>query len=137
MFESMLSQPRNLFGHFERARRALDDVFDASGLPNSIGSVVLGTLPAIKCGLKSASLEVNVQPPTPGCLGAVHADVRVPRCRRSFTLTLEFDAARNDANRKEGVLTPHMPRQAHAQPRRIEVTSGRSCLAPDPGLTPS
>jgi HSP20 family molecular chaperone IbpA len=69
-------------------------------------------------------IEGGVQQPTPDGLEAVYAEVRVPRYRRSFTLSRELDTSRIDANLKDGVLTVRIPKQAHAQPRRIAVTSG-------------
>ena len=69
-------------------------------------------------------IEGAVQQATPDGLEAVYAEVRVPRYRRSFTLSRELDTARIDAQLKDGVLTLRIPKQAHAQPRRIEVTSG-------------
>ena len=68
-------------------------------------------------------IEGGVRPLTPEGLKAVYAEVRVPRYRRSFTLSRELDTARIEANLKDGVLTLHIPKQAHAQPRRIAVTS--------------
>ena len=67
------------------------------------------------------SIEGSVQPPTPDGLEPVYAEVRIPRYRRSFTLSRELDTAHIDANLKDGVLTLRIPKQAHAQPRRIEV----------------
>ena len=55
---------------------------------------------------------------------ALWAEVNVPRFRRSFVLSRELDAARIQANLKDGVLTLRIPKQAHAQPRRIEVSAG-------------
>jgi HSP20 family molecular chaperone IbpA len=69
-------------------------------------------------------IEGAVLPPTPEGLEAVYAEVRVPRYRRSFTLSHELDSARIDASLKDGVLTLRIPKQAHAQPRRIAVTAG-------------
>ena len=69
-------------------------------------------------------IEGGVQPLTPEGLEAVYAEVRVPRYRRSFTLSRELDTARIEANLKDGVLTLRIPKQAHAQPRRIAVTAG-------------
>jgi HSP20 family protein len=69
-------------------------------------------------------IEGAVQPSTPDGLEAIYAEVRVPRYRRSFTLSRELDTARIEANLKDGVLTLRIPKQAHAQPRRIAVTSG-------------
>lgn len=69
-------------------------------------------------------IEGSVQPLTPENLEALYAEVRVPRYRRSFTLSRELDSARIDASLKDGVLTLRIPKQAHAQPRRITVTGG-------------
>jgi len=69
-------------------------------------------------------IEGSVQPSTPGNLEAVYAEVRTPRFRRSFTLSRELDSAKVDASLKDGVLTLRIPKQAHAQPRRIPVTGG-------------
>ena len=67
-------------------------------------------------------IEGAVQSLTPG-LEAIYAEVRVPRYRRSFTLSRELDTTRIEANLRDGVLTLHISKQAHAQPRRIAVTS--------------
>ena len=69
-------------------------------------------------------VEGMVQPATPEGLEPVYAEVRVPRFRRSFTLSRELDTQQIDANLKDGVLTLRIPRQAHAQPKRIEVRAG-------------
>lgn len=63
----------------------------------------------------------TVMPPQ---LQSVHAEVRVPRYRRTFTLSRELDAGRIEANVKDGVLTLRIPRQEHAKARRIEVRAG-------------
>lgn len=70
------------------------------------------------------SIEGAVRALTPEGLEAVYAEVRVPRYRRSFTLSRELDSARIDASLKDGVLTLRIPKQAHAQPRRIAVQAG-------------
>jgi HSP20 family protein len=69
-------------------------------------------------------IEGRVQPVTPDGLEAVYAEVRVPRYRRSFTLSRELDTGRIEANLKDGVLKLVIPKQAHAQPRRITVAAG-------------
>jgi HSP20 family molecular chaperone IbpA len=69
-------------------------------------------------------IEGDVQPRTPDGLEAIYAEVRVPRYRRSFILSRELDTTRIEANLKDGVLTLRIPKQAHAQPRRIAVTAG-------------
>ena len=60
-----------------------------------------------------------MQPRTPERLEPLYAEVRVPRYRRSFTLSRELDTSRIEANLKDGVLTLRIPKQAHAQPRRM------------------
>jgi HSP20 family protein len=69
-------------------------------------------------------IEGGMQPATPEGLEAVYAELRIPRYRRSFTLSRELDSAKIDASIKDGVLTLRIPKQAHAQPRRIEVSAG-------------
>jgi len=69
-------------------------------------------------------VEGTVQPLTPEGLEPVYAEVRVPRFRRSFTLSRELDTQRIDANLKDGVLTLRIPKAEHAQPRRISVQAG-------------
>lgn len=51
----------------------------------------------------------------------VHAEVRVPRFRRSFTLSRELDPNGIRATFVNGTLALHIPRQEAAKPRRIEV----------------
>lgn len=69
-------------------------------------------------------IEGSVQPRTPDGMEAIYAEVRVPRYRRSFTLSRELDTTRIEANLKDGVLTLRIPKQAHAQPTRIAVSAG-------------
>jgi HSP20 family molecular chaperone IbpA len=69
-------------------------------------------------------IEGTVGAATPGGLEPVYAEVRLPRYRRAFTLSRELDASRIEAQLKDGVLRLRIPKQAHAQPRRIEVQAG-------------
>jgi len=66
-------------------------------------------------------IEGAIAPSTPDKLEPVYAEVRLPRYRRSFTLSRELDASRIEANLKDGVLTLRIPKHEHAQPRRIAV----------------
>ena len=70
---------------------------------------------------ETLTLEGRVRQDTPDGLEAVYAEVRVPRYRRAFTLSRELDTSGIQANLKDGVLALRIPKQAHAQPRRIEV----------------
>ncbi|HEV6964934.1 MULTISPECIES: Hsp20/alpha crystallin family protein [Roseateles] len=67
-------------------------------------------------------IEGRVDAAAPTGLEPVYAEVRLPRYRRSFTLSRELDASRIEAQLKDGVLRLRIPKQAHAQPRRIEVS---------------
>ncbi|WP_119155399.1 Hsp20/alpha crystallin family protein [Caldimonas tepidiphila] len=70
------------------------------------------------------TIEGTIAPLTPGQLEPVYAEVRVPRYRRAFTLSRELDAERIDAQLRDGVLSLRIPKQEHAQPRRIQVQLG-------------
>ncbi|MDB5878749.1 MAG: putative heat shock protein [Variovorax sp.] len=102
------------------------DVFeDASGI------TLLADMPGVskeelelKVEGEALWIEGGVRPNTPDGLEAIYAELRVPRYRRSFTLSRELDTTRIEANLKDGVLTLRIPKQAHAQPRRIAVTAG-------------
>jgi HSP20 family molecular chaperone IbpA len=71
----------------------------------------------------SLLIEGSAEPATPENLEPLWAEVRVPRYRRAFTLSRELDSTRIEANLKDGVLTLTIPKQEHAQPRRIEVNA--------------
>jgi len=102
------------------------DVFeDASGI------TLLADMPGVPKELlelkiegDALSIEGSVRPHTPEGLEPMVAEVRVPRYRRSFTLSRELDTGRIEANLKDGVLRLRIPKAAHAQPRRIEVAAG-------------
>jgi HSP20 family molecular chaperone IbpA len=109
----------------QRAVLPAIDVFeDASGI------TVLADMPGVpkeqlelKVEGEALLIEGGVQPRTPDGLEAIYAEVRAPRYRRSFTLSRELDTARIEAVLKDGVLRLRIPKQAHAQPRRIEVAA--------------
>ena len=97
-------------------------------LEDESGITLLADLP----GVPKEQLELKVEGDTlrvegtvttamPAQLQSVHAEIRVPRYRRTFTLSRELDPARIEANLKDGVLTLRIPKQEHAKPRRIEV----------------
>ena len=110
----------------QRAVPPAVDVFeDASGI------TLLADMPGVsrdqlelKVEGDALLIEGSVQPRTPDGLEAIYAEVRVPRYRRSFTLSRELDTTRIEANLKDGVLSLRIPKQEHAQPRRITVTAG-------------
>ena len=102
------------------------DVLEDSG-----GITLLADLP----GVPKEQLELKVEGDTlliegvvalqaPERLRPVYAELRVPRYRRSFTLSRELDTSRIEANLKDGVLNLRIPKQEHAKPRRVEVRAG-------------
>ena len=100
-------------------------------LEDGAGITLLADLPgvpkdqlALKVEGDTLVIEGVMAPLTPETLEPVYAEVRLPRYRRSFTLSRELDTSRIDANLKDGVLTLRIPKQAHAQPRRISVQVG-------------
>jgi HSP20 family molecular chaperone IbpA len=110
----------------QRAVLPAVDVYEDEG-----GITLLADMPGVpreqlelKVEGDALSIEGGVRQLTPDGLEAVYAEVRVPRYRRTFTLSRELDSSRIDASLKDGVLTLRIPKQAHAQPRRIEVQAG-------------
>jgi len=101
------------------------DVFEDAG-----GITLLADMPGVtkdrlevKLDGDSLSIEGRVELDAPAQMRALWAEVSVPKFARTFTLSRELDAGRIEANLKDGVLTLRVPKHAHAQPRRIEVTS--------------
>ena len=102
------------------------DVFE-----DDTGITLLADLPGVpkehlelKVDGDALLIEGQVMPGTPDQLEPVYAEVRVPRYRRVFTLSRELDPSRIEANLKDGVLNLRIPKQEHAQPRRIQVQVG-------------
>ncbi len=58
----------------------------------------------------------------PEGMASTHVEVNLPRFRRIFTLSKELDAEKISAEFKQGVLKLHIPKAAHAQPRKISVS---------------
>ena len=101
------------------------DIFEDAG-----GITLLADMPGVskdrldvKLDGDNLSIEGSVELDLPSEMRALWAEVNVPRFRRTFTLSRELDAGRIEANLKDGVLTLRVPKLAHAQPRRIEVTT--------------
>ena len=97
-------------------------------LEDETGITLLADLP----GVSRESLEIHVEgesltiegtvtAATPEAMEAAYAEVRVPRYRRSFTLSRELDGGRIEAQLKDGVLRLRIPKQEHAQPRRVSI----------------
>lgn len=101
---------------------AVDVIEDASGI------TLLADLP----GVSKEKLSVQLEPDSltiegdvaldmPEGMESSHADVRLPRYRRVFSLSRELDTEHTSAELKNGVLKLRIPKAAHVQPRRIEV----------------
>jgi len=102
------------------------DIFEDAG-----GITLLADMPGVskerldvKLDGDNLSIEGSVRMDLPSDMRALWAEVNVPLFRRTFALSRELDAARIEASLKDGVLTVRVPKQAHAQPRRIEVAAG-------------
>jgi HSP20 family protein len=70
------------------------------------------------------TLEGEIEGAVTQGMESVHAEVTLPRYRRTFTLSKELDATQVNAELAQGVLRVRIPKAAHAQPRRIEVQVG-------------
>jgi HSP20 family molecular chaperone IbpA len=73
---------------------------------------------------ESLTIEGTVTAATPEAMEATYAEIRVPRYRRSFTLSRELDTGRIEAQLKDGVLRLRIPKHEQAQPRRVSVKVG-------------
>jgi HSP20 family molecular chaperone IbpA len=67
------------------------------------------------------TIEGDIALETPADMEVVHAEVRLPRYQRVFTLSKELDTDHVDAKFEAGVLTVRIPKAEHAQPKRINV----------------
>lgn len=103
----------------------VDVVEDASGI------TLYADLPGVpkdKLNLQieggTLTIEGEVALQVPEGMEATHVEVSLPRYRRAFTLSKELDVDKVVAELSNGVLKLQIPKAAHAQPRRIEITSG-------------
>jgi HSP20 family protein len=97
-------------------------------LEDDTGITVIADMP----GVSKDSLEIKVEndalliegavsAATPQAMEATYAEVRIPRYRRSFTLSRELDTGRIEAQLKDGVLRLRIPKHEQARPQRISV----------------
>lgn len=69
----------------------------------------------------SLTIEGEVALNTPEGMESSHAEVRLPRYRRVFSLSRELDSEKAAAEFAHGVLKLRIPKAEHAQPRKIEI----------------
>jgi HSP20 family molecular chaperone IbpA len=67
------------------------------------------------------SLEGEISLTIPQGMQSQHAEVRLQRYRRAFTLSKELDADKVNAEFAQGLLRVRIPKAEHAQPRKIAV----------------
>jgi HSP20 family molecular chaperone IbpA len=101
---------------------AVDVVEDANGITlfADLPGVSKDTL-NLQLEADSLTIEGEVSIDTPQGLESSHVEVRLPRYRRTFTLSRELDSDKATAEFKNGVLKLRIPKAEHAQPRKIEV----------------
>lgn len=99
------------------------DVFEDAG-----GITLFADLPGVpkdKLNLQLESdgltIEGEVALQTPEGMDSGHAEVRIPRYRRTFTLSRELDSDKAVAEFRNGVLKLRIPKAEHAQPRKIDI----------------
>jgi HSP20 family molecular chaperone IbpA len=69
----------------------------------------------------SLTIEGEVTIDMPQGMESGHAEIRVPRYRRVFTLSKELEGEKATAEFKNGVLKVRIPKAEHAQPRKIQI----------------
>lgn len=70
---------------------------------------------------ETLTIEGQLSLAMPEGMQASHAEVSLPRYRRTFTLSRELDTAKVSAEFKQGVLTLRIPKTEQAQPRKIAI----------------
>lgn len=69
----------------------------------------------------SLTIEGEVGLNMPEGMESGHAEIRLPRYRRIFTLSKELDSEKAAAEFNNGVLKLRIPKAEHAQPRKIDI----------------
>lgn len=95
---------------------------------NSTGIVLYADLPGVskeslnlRVESDTLTIEGDVGIATPEGMQASHAEVRLPRYRRVFSLSKELDVEKVSAELRNGVLKLSIPKAEHAQPRKIAI----------------
>ncbi len=107
----------------DQALRPAMDIFE-----DATGITVLADMP----GVPKEKLDIQVDKGNlsiggeilldmPAEMEPAHADVRLTRYQRSFTLSRELDTEQVEASFKDGVLILRIPKREAHQTRKIEV----------------
>lgn len=98
-------------------------------IEDSTGITLLADLPGVskdKLNLQletdSLTIDGEVSLNLPQEIESSHAEVKVPRYHRVFTLSRELDGEKAAAEFKNGVLKLRIPKAEHAQPRKIQIS---------------
>jgi HSP20 family protein len=75
----------------------------------------------VEVDAQTLTIEGRISLANPEGMDAVHAEVRIPRFHRTFSLSNELDTDKLQAELRQGVLTLKIPKAEHAKPRRIAV----------------
>lgn len=101
----------------------VDVIEDASGI------TLFADLPGVpkdKLNLQldtdNLTIEGEVAIDAPQDMQSSHAEIKVPRYRRSFALSKELDAENAVAEFSHGVLKLRIPKAEHAQPKKIQIS---------------
>ncbi|HEY0845823.1 MAG TPA: Hsp20/alpha crystallin family protein [Noviherbaspirillum sp.] len=116
----------NKAGESARPEAALLPPVDV--IEDPTGITLFADLPGVPKDKLSLQLEANsltiegeVDLATPEGMESSHAEVRLPRYRRVFTLSKELDSEKATAEFRHGVLKLRIPKTEHMQPRKIDI----------------
>jgi HSP20 family protein len=76
---------------------------------------------SVQTDKNTLTIDGDVQIAMPEGMEALYAEVHSTHYRRSFTLSVELESDKAEANLKDGVLTLRIPKRAELRPHRIEV----------------
>ncbi|MBK4739147.1 Hsp20/alpha crystallin family protein [Noviherbaspirillum pedocola] len=99
-------------------------------IEDSTGITLFADLPGVPKDKLSLHLETNrltiegeMALDLPEQMESRFAEIDTPRYQRSFALSKDLDSDKATAELKNGVLRLHIPKAAHLQPRRIQIST--------------
>lgn len=100
----------------------VDVIEDAGGI------TLLADMPGVTKDTLTLALDTNrltiegeVALAMPQEMTSSLAEVKLPRYRRTFSLSSELDGEQASAELRQGVLSLRIPKAQHAQPRKIQI----------------